>query len=169
MQKTLLLENLDEEDWLGARNFCRMRCMDTVSLETKVENEWIKYIIRTDNITEIWTSGRKCDFQGCDREDLQPLEINGWFWSAVFQKLAPTIERENNDWSYTGGDGVQQPDNRESANGKEENCIAIVNNRYGDGIHWHDEVCATRKPFVCEDSAELLRYARYIRPELNIK
>lgn len=31
-----------EEDWLGARNFCRQRCMDSVSLETSNENEWIK-------------------------------------------------------------------------------------------------------------------------------
>lgn len=31
-----------EEDWLGARNYCRQRCMDSVSLETSNENEWIK-------------------------------------------------------------------------------------------------------------------------------
>lgn len=31
-----------EEDWLGARNFCRQRCMDAVSVETSPENEWIK-------------------------------------------------------------------------------------------------------------------------------
>lgn len=31
-----------EEDWLGARNFCRQRCMDSVSVETSPENEWVK-------------------------------------------------------------------------------------------------------------------------------
>lgn len=31
-----------EEDWLGARNYCRKRCMDSVSVETSNENEWIK-------------------------------------------------------------------------------------------------------------------------------
>lgn len=31
-----------EEDWLAARNFCRQRCMDSVSVETSPENEWIK-------------------------------------------------------------------------------------------------------------------------------
>jgi hypothetical protein len=31
-----------EEDWLGARNYCRQRCMDSVSTETSPENEWIK-------------------------------------------------------------------------------------------------------------------------------
>lgn len=31
-----------EDDWLGARNYCRKMCMDSVSLETSNENEWIK-------------------------------------------------------------------------------------------------------------------------------
>lgn len=31
-----------EEDWLGARNICRRRCMESVSVETNMENEWIK-------------------------------------------------------------------------------------------------------------------------------
>jgi len=51
----------------------------------------------------IWTSGRLCDFKGCDRPDLQPLHINGWFWTAELQKLAPTNERSQNDWSESGG------------------------------------------------------------------
>lgn len=31
-----------EEDWLNVRNYCRQRCMDSVSLETSAENEWVK-------------------------------------------------------------------------------------------------------------------------------
>uniref|UniRef100_A0A1B0F071 Putative secreted protein n=1 Tax=Lutzomyia longipalpis TaxID=7200 RepID=A0A1B0F071_LUTLO len=31
-----------EKDWLAVRNFCRQMCMDSVSLETSPENEWIK-------------------------------------------------------------------------------------------------------------------------------
>lgn len=61
--RVFFLENLDKEDWLGARNFCRMRCMDTVSFETPQENEWIKNTIAKANISEIWTSGRICDFK----------------------------------------------------------------------------------------------------------
>jgi hypothetical protein len=30
----------------------------------------------------IWTSGRLCDFAGCEREEFFPKNINGWFWSA---------------------------------------------------------------------------------------
>ncbi|CAG9769164.1 unnamed protein product [Ceutorhynchus assimilis] len=162
-------ENIDEEDWLGSRNICRMRCMDAVSLDTKHENEWIKEKIKNENVAEIWTSGRICDFKGCDRPDLLPKDINGWFWTAIFKKMAPTTDREANDWSSTGGLGFQQPDNRESIYGKTENCLAVLNNVYNDGIRWHDEVCTRRRHYICEDSEELLRYVRYIRPDLNIK
>ena len=36
-----------------------------------------------DNISSVYTSGRKCNFQnkGCDAEHLQPININGWFWA----------------------------------------------------------------------------------------
>lgn len=36
------ITNKQEEDWLGVRNWCRMRCMDAVSLQTSQENEYIK-------------------------------------------------------------------------------------------------------------------------------
>lgn len=39
-----------EEDWLGARNYCRKRCMDSVSLETSNENEWIKKRLVDDKV-----------------------------------------------------------------------------------------------------------------------
>lgn len=87
----------------------------------------------------IWTSGRLCDFKGCDRPDLQPVSINGWFWTAELQKLAPTTDRRQNDWSENGGIGQPQPDNRElQQGGAAENCLAILNNFYNDGVHWHD-------------------------------
>lgn len=31
-----------EWDWFNARNYCRKRCMDLVSIETREEYEWIK-------------------------------------------------------------------------------------------------------------------------------
>jgi len=151
-----------EEDWLSARNYCRQRCMDLVSLETSMENEWIKQRIVGDNVKYIWTSGRLCDFKGCDRQDLQPVHINGWFWTAVLQKLAPTTNRAQNDWSESGGIGKAQPDNREAQQGgATENCLAILNNFYNDGVNWHDVACHHRKPFVCEDNEDLLKYVRY--------
>ena len=29
-------------DWFNARNYCRKRCMDLVSFETREEYEWVK-------------------------------------------------------------------------------------------------------------------------------
>lgn len=158
-----------EEDWLAARNFCRQRCMDSVSVETSPENEWIKQRIVDGKQKYIWTSGRICDFKGCDRADLQPVSINGWFWTAELQKLAPTTDRRQNDWSENGGIGQPQPDNRElQQGGAPENCLAILNNFYNDGVHWHDVACHHVKPWVCEENDALLKYVRYTNPNLRI-
>lgn len=67
------------------------------------------------NVRYIWTSGRKCNFNGCDRPDLQPQNVNGWFWSGSGAKIGPTSQRNSGDWSHTGGYGQPQPDNREAA------------------------------------------------------
>ena len=99
----------------------------------------------------IWTSGRKCNFGGCDGPELQPINVNGWFWSATGmryptmsytftlrpstsahkwklicivertnhhrlssgERLAPTTNRLDGEWSDTGGADEAQPDNRE--------------------------------------------------------
>lgn len=68
-----------------------------------MDDETIQNVSLVDKVKYIWTSGRLCDFKGCDRPDLQPLHINGWFWTAELQKLAPTNERSQNDWSESGG------------------------------------------------------------------
>ena len=88
------------------------------------------------NVPYFWTSGRLCDFDGCDRPDLFPKNINGWFWSANQVAMPPTNgTRRFHDWSHTGGLGVPQPDNREETqlHGDTESCMAVLNNYYGDG------------------------------------
>ncbi|XP_051157453.1 uncharacterized protein LOC127279256 [Leptopilina boulardi] len=158
-----------ESDWLTARNFCRERCMDLVSLETSNENEFIKKHIVNNNVKYIWTSGRLCDFKGCDRPDLLPSNINGWFWTAELQKLAPSNVRHQNDWSASGGIGRPQPDNREAIQGgAPENCLAILNQFYNDGVNWHDVACHHKKPWVCEENDALLKYVRYNNPNLRV-
>ncbi|XP_003489802.1 uncharacterized protein LOC100748578 [Bombus impatiens] len=161
--------NGQELDWLAGRNFCRQRCMDLVSLETSTENEFIKSRIVQNNVKYIWTSGRLCDFKGCDRPDLQPLHINGWFWTAELQKLAPANDRANNDWSESGGIGKPQPDNREAIQqgGAPENCLAVLNQFYNDGVNWHDVACHHKKPWVCEDNDSLLRYVHFTNPNIR--
>ncbi|KAG7205668.1 hypothetical protein KM043_007618 [Ampulex compressa] len=158
-----------EVDWLSGRNFCRQRCMDLVSLETSPENEFIKSRIVQNNVKYIWTSGRLCDFKGCDRPDLKPLHINGWFWTAELQKLAPTTNRAQNDWSPTGGIGRPQPDNREALQqGAPENCLAVLNQFYKDGVNWHDVACHHKKPWVCEENESLLKYVQFNHPNIRL-
>lgn len=179
-----------EVDWLDARNICRRHCMDAVSLETPQENEFIKQRIVRGNVRYIWTSGRKCNFAGCDRPDLLPPNENGWFWSGSGAKIGPTSQRNTGDWSYTGGYGQAQPDNREAAQvryftklihnpsnpnltcffhqGNDESCLSILNNFYNDGAKWHDVACHHLKPFVCEDSDELLNFVRSRNPGIRL-
>lgn len=132
------------------------------------ENEFIKQRISRGNIRYIWTSGRKCNFAGCDRPDLQPPNENGWFWSGSGAKIGPTSQRNTGDWSHTGGYGQAQPDNREAAQGNDESCLSILNNFYNDGLKWHDVACHHLKPFVCEDSDELLNFVRSRNPSVRL-
>jgi len=150
-------------DWLEGRNFCREYCMDLVSLETQEENDFfIDYLERND-LDYIWTSGRLCDFPGCDRPDLQPVSVNGWFWTGSNKKIAPTNSTpatwDYQPWSPTGHLEIPQPDNaEEDINGSKESCLGLLNNIYSDGIKWHDIACYHPKPFMCEDSDALLDY-----------
>ena len=51
----------------------------------------------------IWTGGRKCNFRGCDRPDLTPNIINGWFWAARRTKIPAKQDCDFCEWSPTGG------------------------------------------------------------------
>ena len=88
-------------DWFNARNYCRKRCMDLVAIETQQEYEFLKSHIG--GAKYFWTSGRLCDFDGCDRPDFFPKNINGWFWSSNQAKMSPTNGNGFHDWSFTGG------------------------------------------------------------------
>lgn len=78
-------------DWLDGRNLCREYCMDLVTLEEQEKNNLIFRLIQTNDVPYIWTSGRLCDFKGCEnRADLEPKSLNGWFWSSSRQKIEPT-------------------------------------------------------------------------------
>merc|ERR1711944_290342 len=75
----------EDWDWFNGRNFCRDRCMDLVSFDTPGEFKMFEEIMARDNVTSIYTSGRKCNFQnkGCDGKHLQPINVNGWFWAGA--------------------------------------------------------------------------------------
>ena len=56
------------------------------------------------------------------------------------------------------GAGERQPDNRELklTGQNDEACLAVLNNKYRDGIAWHDVACHFRSVIVCEDSDQLI-------------
>ncbi len=76
-------------------------------------------------------------------------------------------------WSFTGhkthleGHDVPQPDNAEfDINESVEACMGILNDIYEDGVKWHDIACYHTKPYVCEDSDQLLDYVAATDPEV---
>ena len=53
---------------------------------------------------------------------------------------------QHNNWSNTGPKGIAQPDGTLKANGwGNEACMALLDNKFGDGLKWHDEPCNTRR------------------------
>lgn len=145
-----------EVGWLEARNICRKYCMDTISIESQEEFEMVKSMVEYYLIGYLWTSGRVCD-GGCDKVDL-----SSWYWTHNNARLFPVNRNpagwEYNPWSTTGYLQQPQPDNAEFyVNGKNESCLAVLHNVYDDGIKFHDVACYHKKPFICEDSEELLK------------
>merc|ERR1712071_742765 len=141
-------------DWLDARNLCRKYCMDSVSIETELENEMVKSVVEREKLPYVWTSGRMCDFKGCEsREDLKPLQVFGWFWPGSNVQLSPTNSTPpgwvKQPWSYTGHFKAPQPDNAEfSINNTTESCLGVLNNVYKDRTQWHDIACYHTKAVI---------------------
>lgn len=170
----------EDWDWFNGRNFCRDRCMDLVSFDTPGEYEVFAKIMQSDNVSSIYTSGRKCNFKGkgCDAEHLQPINEKGWFWAGASNTRIPetSVVHPNTYWSFTGEDGTKQPDNHEGIKEgpietefdigvtieglqefHDEACLAVLNNKYNDGISWHDVACHFRSVIICEDSDQLMK------------
>ena len=132
--------------------------MDLVSLETPSENEMIEKFIRDNDLPYVWSSGRLCNFKGCDREDLQPPTVNGWFWSGSGVKMAPTNSTppgwSYQPWSFTGhktqfvSHNVSQPDNAEMllglAKGEEEACLLVGRDVWEPWVFWDEAACYSR-------------------------
>ncbi len=60
-------------------------------------------------------------------------------------------------WSKNGLMDLAQPDNfaRRFLNlDRDENCMAVLNNRYRDGVSGHDMLCDEVLPFACEASVQ---------------
>jgi len=116
--------------WGAANRECQGLGKQLVSLDNPSRNAEVYREISAANIAYIWTGG----------------ERNRGTNSFTF-KNGQTVDARNRNWSHTGGANQPQPDNRERSG---ENCLAVLNNFYQDGIKWHDVACSHTKPFVCE-------------------
>merc|ERR1712062_467841 len=129
----------EDWDWFNGRNFCRERCMDLVSFEDPEEYRHFAKIMFKDNVSSIYTSGRKCNFQnkGCDSQTLQPININGWFCADGNKRIPPTnIPSRKTFWSRTGEKGKPQPDNWE---GVKEGKLPDVKDKSGLTVEGYQE------------------------------
>jgi len=144
-------------NWFTARNYCRKRCMDLVSIESQQEQNFVGQNMARAGVREVWTSGRLCDKEvdGCDQPRFQPYNINGWFWAATLATMGSTNVfngRKFNGWSATGPSGREQPDGILKQDGfGNQACMALLDNFFNDGLSWHDTKCNDRRHIVCED------------------
>merc|ERR1711973_548319 len=110
--------------WSGATNYCNSNGMRASSLETQSKINTAYNLVRP--LKYFWTGG----------------SVNHGRRTVSWPNGATSTP----DWSSTGGDRRPQPDNRVG----NENCAAILNNFYGDGIKFHDVACHHTKPALCE-------------------
>ncbi|XP_069957523.1 uncharacterized protein [Cherax quadricarinatus] len=125
--------NQDTFTWEQANSYCQRlgNGFLPVSLEDADEDSFISNIIVRHPVPWIWTSGNK-------------LGSSSWQWY-------PGRPLVYNNWSFTGGLGRPQPDNREG----NEDCLGVLKNTYNDGIAWHDITCYHKKPVICETSIQI--------------
>nr|XP_045620850.1 collectin-12-like [Procambarus clarkii] len=97
-----------------------------VSIESLRKQELISRFMIAHYISDIWTSGNK-------------RNSRSWSW------LSGTSSPYSN-WSSTGRRGLPQPDNDEG----NEDCLAVLNNQYNDGVTWHDSSCFHLRRVICE-------------------
>ena len=84
-------------------NFVEIERLKTPKQRGKSSNSFFLF---QDNISSIYTSGRKCNFQGkgCDAAHFDPININGWFWAGASNKRLPSTNQKSPDtfWSKSG-------------------------------------------------------------------
>jgi len=108
--------------------FCRSVGMQPISLDTPAKERHFTGLVSQERQKYFWTGGN----------------VNhGRNPSIRWPSGRTTTTRF---WSNTGGANRPQPDNREG----NENCLAVLNNFYNDGVKFHDVSCHHRKPVICE-------------------
>ena len=71
------------------------------------------------------------------------------------------IEPGTGYWSRYGSNGRHQPDNSGHQGNDPatmENCVAVLNNWFEDGVSFHDQRCMNKHPALCEDAEDMLNF-----------
>ncbi|XP_023336673.1 uncharacterized protein LOC111707766 isoform X2 [Eurytemora carolleeae] len=166
-------------DWNSARDYCRQRCMDLVSINSEPEWRVIRKHLKQLNVSAIWSSGHLCTKQVSNRcftePDLQPRIVYAWFWAGSGHRIPPTNSTAPG-WSYSpwGKYGSlkeaesRQPDNAEQLSnlgrGEEEACLALLYSSLESAYVWEDYSCYPKLQWLCEDSEDLLLEAGINKP-----
>ena len=70
------------------------------------DGPYMPHLPIADNISSIYTSGRKCNFQGkgCEGAIFDPINVNGWFWAGAGNTRMPPTNQPSQKtfWSHTG-------------------------------------------------------------------
>lgn len=114
----------------AARSYCAQRGMRIVSLDSREKAEHFMRQVAADGSPYFWAGGRLSS----DKRTLS--------WE---NGRSEGIRKGQHPWSFTGSRGAQPDGGRGS-----ENCLAILNNFYNDGVKFHDVGCSHTKPTVCE-------------------
>ena len=81
-------------------------------------------------------------------------------WTSNSMIGTEDVERGIGFWSNTGEDNQPQPDNfayrKDPKPENRENCIAIHQNKFNDGVRFHDERCSLKYPVICEPPSKIM-------------
>nr|XP_027213189.1 uncharacterized protein LOC113806272 [Penaeus vannamei] len=137
-------------DWQGANSYCSSlgRGWKGISIETRerTTSSPIKTLASlSDELPWVWTGGQR---RGRDFVWPSGARFVGLNWShtggkeelSIFSTLLIPL-------LLAGRKKQPQPDNREQGG---ENCVAVLNDFYDDGVRWHDIACHHEKSIICE-------------------
>lgn len=127
--------------WEKARAKCQEFCMDLVVIENKETDDFVSDLIKRSRLYGVWTGGQKCKNEQC----MSPDRKNVWVWEPPRRFISHDRYR---NWSNNGAKGQDQPDDFDSS----EDCLAVLNDWYEDGVAWHDLQCEDHLPFICQSA-----------------
>jgi len=137
--------------WSEATDFCQANLMSIVSLGKSVDpvtaQEILNITNKFANMDGFWTGGYVT----------HPENIrvsNSVVWSSISRETELVVPGQGH-FSPTGETGQPQPDNWAFAASfgdpyQMEHCLAVLNNKYGDGSKLHDLNCNIKLPVVCQ-------------------